>query len=204
MLNTIRSRWIGLSLLATALVVTGCTSTGHLNIFGYTTEPLYDPSIQTVYVPIAKNDTLRRGLEFYLTEAVIREIGSKTTFRVVSCREGADTELDLKIATWRKNMIISTQTNQIRQAELGLGVEVVWKDLRPGKVGDVLSYPKPTIAKEPPLPGVAPPPIVAQAPVMILPVATYETELGGNNVTAEKQAIDRAAVQIVSMMEKPW
>src|ERR1043166_8114321 len=153
------SKWIGLALLTLALELAGCPSTGHLNLFGYTTEPNYDPSIQTVYVPIAKNDTLRRGLEFYLTQAVIHEIGSKTPFRIVSCPEGADTELDLKIATWRKNMIIATQTNQVRQGEIGLGVEVVWKDLRPGKIGEVLSNPKATLPKEPPLPG------IAQAPV---------------------------------------
>jgi hypothetical protein len=200
----VKSRWIGLGLLALALAITGCTSTGHLNIFGYTTEPNYDPSIQTIYVPIAQNQTLRRGLEFYLTEAVIREIGSKTPFRIVSCREAADTELNLKIATWRKNMIITTQTNQVRQAEIGLGVEVVWKDLRPGKIGEVLSSPKATLPQEPPLPGVVQLPVAKAPPVLLLPVATYETELGGSNAAAEKQAIDRVAVQIVSMMEKSW
>ena len=82
-----------------SLATAGCTSTGQLNLFGYTTEPNYDPSIRTVYVPIALNSTLRRGLEFQLTSAVIREINSKPTgcmpHRIAS-GEGADTELDLE------------------------------------------------------------------------------------------------------------
>jgi hypothetical protein len=198
--------WIGLALLAMALLTAGCTSTGHMNIFGYTTEPNYDPSIRTVYVPIAQNTTMRRGLEFDLTMAVIREINSKPTgcMRTVSRPEGADTELDLKIVTWRKNLIIATPTNQNRQAEIGLGIEVVWKDLRPGLVGEILSNPKSTLAKEPPLPGQAVPPPAKAVPVLLLPVTTFEPELGGSNATAEKQAIDRVATQIVYMMEKSW
>jgi hypothetical protein len=199
-----RLRWIGLGLLTAALCVAGCTSDGHFRFAGYTTEPNYDPSIHTVYVPIAQNTTFRRGLEFYLTQAVIREINGKTTFRTVSCRDGADTELDLKIVTWRKLILIPTPTNQNRQSELGLGIEVYWKDLRPGRIGDVLSNRKPTITEQAPLPGVAELPPPNPLPVLLLPVATFEPELGGSNATAEQQVIDRTAVQIVSMMEKSW
>jgi hypothetical protein len=195
---------IGVGVLAAALALAGCTSTGHLNLCGYTTEPTYDPSIRTVYVPIAKNDTFRRGVEFYLTEAVIREINSKSPIRTVSCREAADTELNMKVVTWRKNIVITTQTNQVRQDETGFGIEVVWKDLRPGRIGEVLSNPKSTLPKDPPLPGMTQVPVAKTVPVLLLPAATYETELGGSNATAEKVAIDRAAVQIVSMMEKSW
>jgi hypothetical protein len=195
---------IGVSLLGALLVVTGCTSTGHINLFGYTTEPNYDPTIHTVYVAISKNITLRRGLEEYLTRAVIREINGKTPFRTVSCREEADTELCLKIVNWRKNLIIPTPDNLIRQAETGIGVEVVWKDLRPDRIGEVLSNPKSALPTEPPLPGMENPPPARAVPVLLLPVVTYEPELGPSNATAEQQAIDRVAVQIVSMMEKSW
>jgi hypothetical protein len=196
--------WFCLALLAAALAVAGCTATGQLNFLGYTTEPNYDPSIRTVYVPRAQNLTFILGLEDYLTRAVIREIMSKTPFQIASCRETADTELDLKITTWRKSVIIPTQTNQVRQAELGLGIEVVWRDLRPGKLGEILSNPKGTLSQEPPLPGMEPTAPGKALPVLLLPVANYEPELGGSNAVAQKVAIDRVAVQIVSMMEKGW
>jgi Lipopolysaccharide-assembly len=203
MLNRIRSCWIGLGLLAAGLTVAGCTSTGQFNFLGYTTEPPFDNSIHTVYVPMAVNYTLRRGLEDYLTRAVIREVMLKTPYRTVSCRDGADTELVLKIKTWRKNYIIPTQTNQNRQSEIGFGVEVVWNDLRPGKLGEVLSNPK-ALSRELPLPGEDVPPTPVAIPLLLLPAATFEPELGGSNAVAEKTAIDRVAVQITSMMEKAW
>ena len=204
MRHRIGKRWIGLSLLGAAVVLAGCTSDGHFRFAGYTTEPLYDQTIHTVYVPIAQNITLRRGLEFALTRAVIREINSKSTFRTVACAVGADTQLDLKIMNWHKTLILPTPTNQVRQSELGLGIQVLWKDLRPDHLGDVLSNPKTTLRKEPPLPGIEPPPLPTALPVLLLPVVTYEPELGASNATAEQQAIDRVAVQIVSMMEKSW
>ena len=201
----IKTWWLSLILLTMALVTAGCTSTGHLNIFGYTTEPTYDPSIRTVFVPIAKNATMRRGLEFQLTNAVIREIGSRPGYlRMVSCAEGADTELDLKIINWNKSVIITTPTNQNRQAQLGLGIEVVWKDLRPGKIGEVLTNPKSALPKDAPLPGQPVQPPAKAVPVLLLPIVTFEPELGGSNLTAEQQLTNRAAVQIVNMMEKSW
>ncbi len=87
-----RVAWMGGMLLAAAMLP-GCASwDGHFELFGYTTRPMYDLSIRTVYVPIFKNQTFNRGLEFQLTQAVIREIESKTPYKVVQCREAADTE----------------------------------------------------------------------------------------------------------------
>src|SRR5215218_3507032 len=104
--NRIRRGGFAAGLLAVVLAAAaGCTNPGgHFSVLGYTTEPNYDPGICTVYVPIAQNITFRRGLEFDLTRAVIREIGSKTPFRIVDCKEKADTELCLKVVTWRKNV----------------------------------------------------------------------------------------------------
>ena len=60
-----------------------CESWGHFTFLGYTTRPNYDECIKTVYVPIFDNKTFRRGMEFDLTRAVIREIEAKTPFKVV-------------------------------------------------------------------------------------------------------------------------
>src|SRR4051794_35801940 len=118
MLNRTRCCWVGLSLLLAAVsaLAVGCTSSGQFSILGYTTEPNYDPCIRTVYVPIAMNITYRRGLEFDVTRAVLREIEWKTPIKVVACREQADTELDLKIVTQRKTVIIPSQLNLVREA----------------------------------------------------------------------------------------
>ena len=185
-----------------ALMLASCASDGHFTLLGYTTQPNYDSCIQTVYVPIFQNVTFRKGLEFDLTRAVIREIESKTPFKVVDCRERADTELLGKIVNVRKSVITFNQLGEVREAEAVMGVELVWRDLRPGFTGAILSAdrrPEELLAGVPVLPG-APPP----QPTIVSPQAQFIPELGGSITTAEKQLVDRTAVQIVSMMEKGW
>src|SRR5688500_13277030 len=98
-----------IGLLFLLLSVPACTQSGHLSILGYTTQPVYDPGIRTVYVPIFGNVSFRRGIEFELTRAVIREIEASSPMKIVSCREQADTELVGKIINWRKSVINNNQ-----------------------------------------------------------------------------------------------
>lgn len=195
-----QSKWILALLGLNTLLLSGCTSDGHLCILGYTTAPNYDCGIRTVYVPIFQNVTFRRSVEFDMTRAVIREIEANTPFKVVSCRDRADTELIGKIVTVRKAIINQNQIGEVREAETGLGVEIVWRDLRPGHVGEVLSAPK---KKETELP---PPGAVAKEPppVLITPQGFFIPELGGSFASAERQMVDRLARQIIFVMERPW
>jgi hypothetical protein len=185
-----------------------CDGGGHFTILGYTTRPNYDTQIHTVRVPIFGNATFRRGLEFDLTQAVVREIEAKTPFKVVSGNCDADTELTGTIVSVNKNVINRNQLNEVREAETVLGVEVLWRDLR---TGEVLSRPKwgPGAPTPPPTPSVNPPlggpPPQPKAPTtLVTSVGNFIPEVGGSITTAEKQNVDRLAVQIVSMMEKPW
>src|SRR5262245_3935605 len=99
------------------LVLPSCGWDGHFCLLGYTTQPNYDPqTIHTVYMPISKNDTFRRGLEFDLTRAIIREIESKTPYKVISDPCRADTELTGTIIFLNKNILNRTQLNEVREA----------------------------------------------------------------------------------------
>jgi hypothetical protein len=192
---------VGLLLLfaAVALPFTGCAWDGNFEILGYTTESLYDLTIRSIRVPIFANKTLQKGLEFQLTQAVIREIQSKTPYKIVQEGSHADTELICTISNWQKNALNINQLGEIRQAELVLTVEAIWRDLRPGRCNQLLS--KDTKAGEPlaaPLPGTPSPPVLVQAK------GSYAVEVGESNATATKDAIDRLAVNLVSLMEKPW
>src|SRR5262249_31118753 len=69
--------------LAAALSLVSCEPGHNFTVFGYTTQPNYNCNIHTVYVPIFKNRTFYKGLEFDLTRAVIREIEAKTPYKVV-------------------------------------------------------------------------------------------------------------------------
>jgi hypothetical protein len=201
-MRTLRHRWrIALCCLLPALAcLTGCESGGHFTLLGYTSRPPIDDCLRTIYVPIAQNTTYLRGIEKDLTLAVVRELNT-SGFRVTSDRNRADTELDMKIVTNRKSTILTNQIAEARDVELGMHIEVIWRDLRPGHTGDILSNPKRYDPNELPLPGepkaVAPNPI----PLLITPTATYVPELGGSNTSANQQIVNRAARQVVNMME---
>jgi hypothetical protein len=168
-----------------ALTLSSCTSGGHFEFLGYTTKPNYDDSIHTVYLPIFENKAFQagplRGLENELTEELQRQIEMKTPYKVTHDRERADTELLGKIVATPKNILNRNQLNEVREGEMVIRVEIVWKNLH---TGQVLSAP--------------PPNNVLQASGRFLP------ELGESTTTALQQACQRMAVQIVSLMEKPW
>jgi hypothetical protein len=170
---------------ALALLLPSCETGGNFTIFGYTTKPNYDTNIHTVRIPIFQNKTFIRGIEFDLTQAVIREIEQKTPYKVVGPGCNADTELTGTVLIFTKGLLNVNQINEVREAETTLTVEVVWRDLRTGEYltkpirrpgeprlpelqgprGLMLGGPvAPTAPQEPvasePLPGTGPTPIV--------------------------------------------
>jgi hypothetical protein len=210
------------ALALAAALLPGCESSGHFTVLGYSTRPNYDAGIRTVYVPVFKSnimtDATRRTLPEDVTRAVIREIEAKTPYKVVSDRCAADTELTGTLLTLTKNLLNRNQLNEIREAEIVLTVGIVWKDLRSG---EVLSKPRkgPTALPTPGIPALdipeetgltpVPPPAVpgkpdTPPPVIVTSLGDYIPEIGQSNITAYQQAVNRLAVQIVSMMEKPW
>src|SRR3954454_8731695 len=142
-------RGIPCLLAALALVLPSCQEGGHFCILGYTTQPNYDLTIHTVYVPIFKNTTLTQGLEFELTRAVVRELEAKTPFKVASCRAQADTELLGTVTAQNKVLINYNQLAEVREYQTNLPFEVVWRALRPGHAGELLSKPAPGPAGDP-------------------------------------------------------
>jgi Lipopolysaccharide-assembly len=183
-----------------AACVVGCENGGHFTVFGYTTQPPVDCDIRTVYVPIAKNTTYLRGVEFELTKEVVRALGT-SPYRVTSNRNGADTELLMKVVANGKSVVLINQFGENRDAELRINIEVEWHDLRPGHTGDILSNPKRFDPNELPLPGDAKATAPKAIPLLVTPTASYIPELGGSNQTAQTQMVRRAATQIVNMME---
>jgi hypothetical protein len=207
-----------------AAAAVGCQG-GVPTIFGYQlgADALYNSNIRTVFVPVSRNQAFQtepyRGLERDLTKAVVREIGARTRFRVVSDPSRADTELLMNVVDINKTLLNRNPQNTIREGDVVITVDVLWRDLRDGTI---YSAPRPVPqpgAPLPPPPGlqpelpqfdpdVAPVPAVAVLPVPLTRrlVATGRMlpELGETNASAEKRALDSMAIQIVSMMEKPW
>jgi hypothetical protein len=232
-----RRRFLGLGAAGSILGLAGCKD-DVWNIFGYQigNKALYDLSIDTIFVHTFYNRTLQttpyRGMEVSITQEVVRQIGQKTPYHVISDKDRADSELIGSIVTMQKTVLDVTQQNTVREGELAVTVDVVWRDLRDGRI---LSAPRkkrnPAVAPTPTIPtapGVAnnttigvptliSPPFdsqVAQPPeqsstpkpeaTRIVATGRYVPELGESNATAEQKIELSIAAQIVSMMEKRW
>jgi hypothetical protein len=215
------SRWLsGLLVLTAAALLPSCQQGGNFTLFGYTTCPQYDTNIHTVCVPIFKNLTMWRGVEFDLTKAIVREIEAKTPYKVVDDPNTADTILTGTIISLNKGILNKNQQNAVREAETTLAAEVVWQDRR---TGDILSRPRdpnvpllgtpslppanalnaagsppPGLIGAPPLP---PPPV---KPTLVQSLGDFIPEIGQSTTTALQENVNHLATQIVFMMEKPW
>ena len=200
-----------------AIMPMGCARDGRFRLLGYDFGSLHDSRYRTIYVPIFENRAFQsgplRGMEYALTEAVQKEIEATTTYKVTHSRERADTELLGTIVATPKHIINRNQLNEIREGEMIIQIEILWRDLQ---TGEILSKPGISQVAQPPVPAGPP-----RQPGMELPVDTPETlkklpkvvvqasgrfvpELGESQATAVQRGCKKLAVQIVSLMEKPW
>lgn len=226
MLEITRRRFLRFSAAGTFLGLVGCKEDTY-SFLGYQigNKALYDLSIDSVFVHTFYNRTLQttpyRGMEVDITLEVVRQIGQKTPYHIISDPGRADTELIGNIVSMGKNILNVTQQNMVREGELVVSVDVVWRDLRDGRILSAPSAkkkfdnaPKLTTAgvtTPSPIPfdaQVSQPPdsseTVKPTPVRIVGIGRYLPELGESNATAEQKIEYNIAAQIVSMMEKRW
>lgn len=165
--------------LAWALLASACAP------YRFGARSLYPPDIRTVYVPIFESDSFRRNLGERLTEAVVKEIELKTPYKVVGTPL-ADSVLSGRITSDTKGVTVIAPTDEARQLELNLVVQVTWIDRK----GDLIRQ-----AQE-----IALPASLAEVNQTI----TFVPEAGQSITTAQQDAIQRLARQIVALMEAPW
>jgi hypothetical protein len=145
---------------------------------------LYAPDVTTVYVPMIESDSYRRDLGERLTEAVIKEIELKTPYKVVGTPD-ADSVLSARLISDTRHMLAENAFDDPRVSESQMRAEVTWLNRRRLPIATQM------IACEPEL-------------VLINQTSTMIPEYGQSVATAQQQAIERLAQQIVSTMETPW
>jgi hypothetical protein len=148
---------------------------------GYTLRAPFDESIRTVYVPIFRSFSFRDDINIRLQEELVKEIEERTTYRVVDSAEKADTILSGTVLYAQKFNAVVSPNNLPRQLFADLTIEVSWEDLRNPTDPD----------KEPPK-------------VVLTQTVPFFPEPGETAFLAYQEAIRRAAVDIVNMMEEPW
>lgn len=163
----------------TSVALPGCT------LFGYTSGSPDLPHVRTIHVPVFQMDGFRRDVEYLLTEAVQKEIKTRTGYRLAD-EAVADTVLSGRILDVRKDVLSETRFDDPREVQLSVGVEVIWIDRRSGEVLNRRTF---TLAPE-----------FRQQ----LAQAEFAPELGHSMATAMQDAVTNLANQIVDMTEMSW
>jgi hypothetical protein len=158
---------------------------GCLGNYQFGARTLFPEGIETVYVPVFDSSSYRRELGEELTEAVIKEIESRSYYKVVSS-PSADTVLTGTITAEGKGLLFQTLQGDPRELVVNLAVKVSWVDRRGSPVREIPLVPIPTAAVD------------LNAASSVVP------EVGQSIATSHQRAIQRLAEQIVSLMEKPW
>jgi hypothetical protein len=146
---------------------------------------LYPANIQTVSVPIFESNSFRRDLGERLTEAVVKEIELKTPYKVVNDAR-ADSVLSGRIISDVKHVVANNPYDEPRQVEVNLKVQIQWLDRNSNCIQPMKPIPLPSEL------------------ATISESATLTPEVGQSVATAQQEAIQRMARQIVRMMEAPW
>ena len=113
-----------------SLLICGCASDPTV---GYSTSSLYAPQFTSVAVPIFDNDTTSRNIGFMLTDAVVKEIESRTPYSIMS-EQFADSLLTGTIQKVELRTISQSPTTGLdNEMMLTITIDFEWLNLHSGE-----------------------------------------------------------------------
>lgn len=152
---------------------------GVLSGCGYTFGVIRHEGVETIYVPIFNYGALehRRGIDLDLTQAVVEEMMSRSSLRVVGEEEKADAVLKGRIVDYRERVLLEDTRNNVLESSIvvTLNLELVKKD------GTVL------VKRD-----------------KMLEQASFSVVGGQDEDQARREALGDLAERIVYAMEGPW
>lgn len=100
---------------------------------GYSWGAPYRSGIKTIHVEMFSSREFRRDIEFQLTEAVKKRIGTDTPYRLAT-KSKADSVLSGEITEVRRAAFAPDPLSRLpREQQLTLAIRVRWQDLRSGE-----------------------------------------------------------------------
>ena len=145
---------------------------------GYQNSWPYPDKVQTVYVEMFDTTSFRRGHEFTLTNAICKRIEAQTPYKIVSDRNVADSVLSGKMGIGTGVLATDYYSARPIESETIVNVNVTWKDLN---TGELLIEDKAVFA-----------------------ATSYSERSGQTFEYSINQAVNKAAVKVVELMETPW
>ena len=163
-------RWLPALLLAASLLP-GC---------GYSSRGVYPAEVQTVALPLFENPTWERGLEADLGEALVKEVVSRTPYRVVDGATAQSTLTGTIRRAGRRGLSLSRVGGVPEEVEYAVVVDFVWADAAGGVVyAEAVGLEQ--VGSHVPAPGIAEPESVAV-----------------------QNAVERLAEDVVDLMRSGW
>ena len=166
-------------LLCCCLLTFGCAA------YRFGPDSLFHPGIQTIHVPIVRNDTFRHDLGVRLSEALKNEIELRTPYKVTG-DPNADSTLTCRVASESKRVLTETDTDDPRALDAAIAVRATWTS----RNGELLMQNS----------------IIPTEDIAITfgQDARFVPEAGQSIDSATQSAIDNLAERIVSQMEVRW
>ncbi|WP_149495683.1 LptE family protein [Roseiconus lacunae] len=173
------------ALVAIALGVMWMTLSTGCATYRFGADALYPVGIQTIHIPVVRNETFRPELGKQLTEALVREVQRRTPYKVVS-NPAADSVLSCTIVSQSKTVLTESLSDDPRALDTAVTVHANWtsRNGQPlmqnsvaAEAGDLTGFSQ---------------------------NARFVPEAGQSIDTANLQAIEQLAGRIVSQMESRW
>ena len=146
---------------------------------------MFRPGIRTVHVAVARNDTFRHDLGIRLTEALIREIETRTPYKVTG-DPNADSRLECRVVNETKVVLTETGTDDPRGLDAAVSVRANWMS----RNGEMLMQN-----------AIVP---TGELAIEFSQDSRFVPEAGQSISTATDAAIEQLASRIVSQMELRW
>ena len=172
-------RMIVASFFLVAMQLPGCAA------YRFGSATMFRPGIRTVHVPIVRNDTFRHDLGVRLSEALVKEIESRTPYKVTG-DPAADSTLTCRVVEQTKVVLSEANTDDPRALDAAVSVRATWTS----RGGELLMQ-------------------NAVIPIEDLAItfgqdSRFVPEAGQSIDTATQKAIEQLAARIVSQMEIRW
>lgn len=175
------------ALVAVSVATTCCLT--FCGCSGYNIGPrgLYDENIKTIFVPMVEADTYRAAFGERLTEAICKKITEQTPYSLAGPGE-ADATLSVRLVSETQSVSAFNRYDDTRQKSADLAVVAV---LRARRGGAVLAESAPLL-------------LTSSGGANVTSQGYLVAETGQSNATAQQEAIDKIAEQVVGLLESGW